>query len=73
MSSKTPEFTIKQRGDRLALYVNNYKIWDLTDRECTENVQNAIMHAYFLGVRDMRREINYIDIPGDLQCTFKKV
>jgi hypothetical protein len=69
---KTPEFVITDDNGKKKLYVNGYNIWTLKSSECTPDVRQAIMRAYFLGVKDMRQELNIIDIPGDFQCEFKK-
>lgn len=67
-----PEFIITDDNGKKKLYVNGYNIWTLTNQECTRDVLEAVMHAYFLGVRDMHYEISCTKIDGDLQCDFKK-
>ena len=69
---KQPEFIITEDNGKKKLWVNGANIWTLKASECTPDVREAVMHAYFLGVRDMRYALDSIDIPGDLQCQFKK-
>lgn len=52
-----PNFYITKRNGKNALWVNCFNIWDLTDYELTEDVKNAVMHAYFLGAKDMKNQI----------------
>jgi len=50
----TPKFIITDDNGKKKLWVNGYNIWTLKASECTRDVLEAIMHAYFIGVRDMR-------------------
>ncbi len=68
----TPKFIITDDNGKKKLWVNGYNIWTLKASECTRDVLEAIMHAYFIGVRDMRHALDSVYIPGDLQCEFKK-
>lgn len=65
-----PNFQITSDNGNKKLWVNSYNIWTLTEKECTPDVLEAIMHAYFLGAKAMKTEINQIELTGDLQSYF---
>lgn len=50
-----PVFKIMERDGKKSLWVTMpneeaYNIWDLTEKEFTEDVENAIIHAFELGI-----------------------
>jgi hypothetical protein len=47
----TPVFTVTDRNGQKALWVDEFNIWDLPNKELTPNVQKAIIHAYYVGTR----------------------
>jgi len=67
-----PKFMITDRGERKALWVNEQNIWDLSDKEITNDVKLAIIHAYFLGAEQMKKEIYSVRVEGNFNSHFEE-
>lgn len=65
-----PRFTTRPRNGKVSLWVNDYNIWDLEEKELTEGVKSAIIHAYFLGTVHMKALINEAEIGGEYSSEF---
>lgn len=60
------EFKVTRRDGKHAIWINRCNVWDLAPRVDTEAVRQAILRAYFMGMRhgakmniDAVREVEY--------------
>jgi len=66
-------FTITERNGKKALWADDRCIWDLTASELTEDVQGAIINAFYIGLDCAKEEINRIDFGCQATLKFKEV
>ena len=75
LNNHQQSLVFKKIDNEHRLSVNGQVIWTLSENECTENVLKAIMHTYFIGVRDMHMlfdiTLDHIFITGDLVSKFE--
>lgn len=67
-----PAFSITDRYGKKYLWVNDQNIWELNEKELTEDVKSAIIHAYFIGLHHMKAELDDIRIEGEFTSEFEQ-
>lgn len=68
-------FEIKDRNGKKSLWINGQNIWDVDKKSLTQEVQRAIISAYFIGIQHAKDKI-YTEISkirhSDFEVRFKE-
>lgn len=67
-----PHFYTTKRDKKVALWVDGYNIWDLSEKEATENVKKAIVNSFYLGAKMMWEKMTDQRFDGQLSNDFEK-
>lgn len=65
-----PNFSIVDRDGEKSLWVNDQNIWDLSEKELTDDVKKAIINAYFIGASHMSKLVASQYIGGQFSSKF---
>jgi hypothetical protein len=72
MIEHKPKFSIVDRDGKKSLWVDDRNIWDLSEKEITNDILNAIINAYFIGACQMYQKMSDVTFVGQHNSKFQK-
>lgn len=51
MIDEKTEFKVTKRAGKHAIWINKRNVWDIEPKADTDSVRQAVLHAYFMGMR----------------------